>query len=204
MSNRLVLGIGIYEKGKYQAKLNGKMTSVYNAWSNMMQRCYSSKKQEKHPTYIGCTVCCEWLSFQAFADWYYANYPQDGNKYQLDKDLKTLGNSIYSPDTCLFVSSQVNTFTTDSGAIRGAFMIGVNWHSPSEKFQAYCGNPLTGKKEHLGYFTNELQAHLAWRKRKSELAYELAMTQENQEVADAILRWKLALDNNIIHQYQEI
>lgn len=201
MKSKLVFGVGVYEKGKHKASVNVKMTKVYTAWFNMLTRCYDPKYQEKYPTYINCIVCDEWLSFQVFADWYYANYPKDGGSYQLDKDLKVIDNKVYSPDTCLFVSSQVNTFTTDSGAARGKFMIGVYWNKPAEKFLARCRNPLTGKREHLGYFANELQAHNAWRARKSELAYELAMAQSNPEVADALLQWKLALDNNIIHSY---
>lgn len=201
MKSKLVYGIGIYEKGKYQANVNGKNTKVYVAWYGMLQRCYDAKYQERHPTYIGCSVCNEWLSFQSFAEWYELNHPKDGGSYHLDKDLKILGNKVYSPDTCLFVSQQVNKFTIDHGAKRGQYMIGVSWHKQHEKFLARCCNPLTGNGEHLGLFTNELQAHKAWRARKSELAYQLAMVQDNQEVADALLQWKLALDNNIIHAY---
>lgn len=201
MSNGLVHGVGIYEKGRHQAKLNGKITKPYDAWKNMLKRCYDTRCQEKHPTYAGCVVCDAWLRFQAFAEWFEINYPKDGNKYYLDKDLKVLGNKSYSPETCLFVSRQVNNFTTDSGAVRGAFMIGVSWHRQAEKLRATCGNPITGKQESLGCFTSELQAHLVWRKRKSQLAYELAMIQDNPEVTDALLQWKLALDNNIIHPY---
>lgn len=201
MGNNLVHGAGLYKKGKYTARFNGKKTKHYNAWISMLNRCYSVKYQEKHQTYIGCTVCAEWLSFQSFAEWYEFEYPKDGNEYQLDKDLKILGNKIYSPETCLFVSRQVNTFTLDCGSARGAFMIGTHWHKGHKKFAALCQNPFTSKREHLGYFTNQLQAHMVWRKRKSELAYELAMIQDNQEVADALLQWKLALDNNLIHPY---
>lgn len=201
MNDKLVSGIGVYDKGKHPATVNGKCTNVYAAWQNMLRLCYDPKIQERQPTYAGCSVCDEWLSFQNFAEWYCANYPEDGNKYQLDKDLKVLGNKVYSPETCLLVSSVVNKFPTDRGASRGDFMIGASWNRQAEKFKASCSNPLTGEYEYLGLFTSELQAHLAWRKRKSQLAYELAMTQDNQEVADALLQWKLALDNNIIHQY---
>lgn len=201
MNDKLAYGVGLYEKGEHPASINGINTKAYDAWRDMLRRCYSPKELEKHPTYIGCTVCNEWLNFQNFADWYCANYPQDGNKYQLDKDLKTLGNKVYSPESCLFVPKVVNTFTIDCGASRGQYLIGACWDRRNEKFKARCCNPLTGEYEYLGLFPSELQAHLAWRKRKSQLAYELAMIQENPDVRDAILRWKSALDNNLIHQY---
>lgn len=201
MKNKLVYGIGISDKGKHLASINRQNTKSYYTWQNMLQRCYDAKFHEKYPTYIGCAVHSEWLSFQNFAEWFEGNYPKDGNKYQLDKDLKIIGNKVYSPDACLFTSRQVNVFTTDRSAARGAFMIGTHWHKGHKKFAALCQNPFTSKREHLGYCANKLQAHLAWRKRKSELAYELAMVQDNQEVADALLQWKLALDNNLIHPY---
>ncbi|ALY07205.1 hypothetical protein VmeM32_00219 [Vibrio phage vB_VmeM-32] len=196
---RLVHGVGIYEKGRYSASENDKPTKVYNAWQAMLGRCYDSKYHEKKPTYIGCSVCEEWHHFQNFATWYDANYPNGDGSYQLDKDLKVSGSKIYSPETCLFVSSVVNTFTTDSGSIRGEYMIGVCWHKRGQKYLACCSNPFTKKVEYLGLFTNELEAHHAWRKRKSELAYELAMAQENDEVKNAILNWKKNLDENKIH-----
>lgn len=201
MNDRLAYGVGIYKKGKNPASISGRPTKPYYTWRNMLERCYDSKCQEKYPTYIGCSVCDEWLNFQVFAEWYETNHPKDCNKYHLDKDLKALGNKVYSPETCLFVPTAVNLFTTDSSAARGSCMIGVTWYKPTEKFMSYCKNPFTKKQENLGHFHNELQAHLAWRKRKSELAYELAMIQENQEVRDALLRWRDALDANLIHQY---
>lgn len=199
MSGKLVCGVGVYAKGKYKSRENGKITRVYHAWSAMLQRCYDPKCQARCPTYIGCTVCDEWLNFQSFAEWFNGNHPDDGLNYQLDKDLKFIGSKVYSPKACLLVSQAVNKFTTDSGGARGECMIGVTWHKRDEKFQSNCGNPLTKKVEFLGRFSDELSAHLAWRKRKSELAYELAMTQPNPEVRDALLRWKAALDNNEIH-----
>lgn len=199
MRSNLVCGVGVYTKGKCKAYENGRRTRTYHAWTSMLQRCYSSKYQAKWPTYIGCTVCDEWLEFQAFAEWYEVNRPDNDLSYQLDKDLKFIGNKVYSPKTCLFVSQAVNKFTTDSGATRGEYMIGASWRKQRKKFQSCCCNPFTKKQEFLGSFNSELDAHLAWRKRKSELAYELAVTQDKLEVRDAILRWKDALDKNLIH-----
>ncbi|ALY07101.1 hypothetical protein VmeM32_00114 [Vibrio phage vB_VmeM-32] len=197
--SKLVCGVGINNKGKYSATENRKKTKVYQTWQNMLERCYDTKFHEKNPTYIGCVVCDSWHYFQNFAEWYYDNYPTDGEKYQLDKDLKVHGSKIYSPETCLFVSRTVNLFTIDSGSARGDHLIGVHWHKAKQKFVTHCNNPFTRKQEHLGYFANELEAHHAWRKRKCELAYELAMAQENDEIKKALLNWKKALDDNKIH-----
>lgn len=192
-------GVGFIGIGEFKPKSGGKMTKHYHAWRNMLKRCYYPEYHALNPTYNGCAVCKEWHNFQNFSRWYYENCPKDGFSYQLDKDLKVIGNKIYSPETCLFVSSVVNSFTIDSGASRGEYMIGVYFNKASGNFQSWCNNPLTKRKEYLGRHNNEINAHMAWRKRKSELAYDLAMIQDRDEVKQALINWKRALDNFEIH-----
>ncbi len=102
-------GVGFIGDGVYVAKVKGEQTKAYQCWNDMLKRCYSEVRQKINPTYIGCTVCNDWLNFQVFAEWYYNNYPNDGGKYDLDKDIKIDGNKVYSPETCLFVSHFENT-----------------------------------------------------------------------------------------------
>lgn len=194
---KLVHGVGLndadYVVHKYETidYVNGErkrkqalVCPYYQAWRGMLQRCYSAKFQEKHPTYKGCSVSEEWLVFSKFKAWM---EKQDWEGNQLDKDLLVDGNKVYSESTCVFVNQAINSFTTDSGAIRGEWMIGVNWHKRDEKFVAKCSNPFTKKQEHLGYFTCEQEAHSAWLKRKLELAHELAAIQTDQRVATALI-----------------
>ena len=184
--NRLVYGVGVndadYNVYEY-AVVDGKRKFIwicpfYRSWMDMLKRCYSEKFQSTYPTYKGCSVCDEWLKFSNFKAWM---EQQDWKGKQLDKDLLKEGNKIYSPDYCIFVERKINMFVTDSGAARGEYMIGVHWHKRDEKFQSRCNNPFTGKQEHLGHFTNELEAHLAWKKRKHEIACQLA---ESELVSD--------------------
>ncbi len=142
---------------------------AYSAWRGMMQRVYDACQQIRRPTYIGVTVCDEWHKFSAFRIWW-LKHQVDG--YQLDKDLLSDAGE-YSPNACLFVPQWLNSFTTDSGAARGKHPIGVHFHNDKELFQARCKNPITGAREHLGYFSTPEAAHLAWRTRKLELALEL-------------------------------
>ena len=161
------------------------MCTYYRAWVDMLRRCYSAKYQEKYPTYVGCTVSKDWLTFTNFKSWM---EKQDfGKDRHLDKDLLFEGNRIYSPETCVFVTQMVNKFTTDSGATRGDWLIGVCWHKRLEKFMSNCSNPFTKKREHLGYFASEKEAHEAWLKRKLELAKELAEIQTDERVAKALI-----------------
>ena len=176
---RLVYGVGIndadYNTHKYITE-DGKCKLVwrcpyYQRWKTMLKRCYSDKYQSINPTYLGCSTCDDWLTFSRFKAWM---ENQDWECKQLDKDLLIEGNKVYSPDTCIFVLQIVNVFTIDSGAARGDYMLGVCWDKGTGKFLSRCCNPFTGKREHLGRFTNEIEAHLAWKTRKHELACQLA------------------------------
>ena len=156
----------------------------YRAWVGMLKRCYSPKLQEDHPTYKGCSVSEEWLRFSNFKRWMES---QGWEGLQLDKDLLFSGNKVYSSETCLFVTQTVNSFTTDCGASRGEWLIGVSLNKERGKFQSKCSNPLTKKQEHLGYFTCEVEAHQEWLKRKLELAHLLAAEQADDRVAKALI-----------------
>lgn len=194
---KLVYGVGIndadyvtqrletigYVDGK-QKKKTVWACPYYQTWKKMLERCYSAKLHERRPTYAGCAVSEEWLTFSRFKSWM---EKQDFEGKQLDKDLLLEGNKVYGADTCVFVTQTVNSFTTDRGSDRGEWLIGVDWSKTAEKFRSRCGNPLTRKKEFLGYFTSEQQAHKAWLKRKLELAHELAAIQEDPRVAKALI-----------------
>ena len=173
----------------------------YRTWQNMLKRCYSIKFQEHNPTYIGCTVTDEWLTFSVFKNWMTT---QDFEGNQLDKDLLFEGNKVYGPETCVFVSGAVNSFTIDRGNDRGEFLIGVSWHKGAGKFKVSCSNPFTKKGEHLGLFTCEQEAHQAWLKRKLELAYELSYEQLDERVAEALINrysnYKTNRNINLLNQ----
>lgn len=96
------IGIGNYKRGEGAAI----HTTASRYWKGMLERCYSDKYQEKKPTYIGCTVCDDWLNFQNFAEWFYRTFP--GEDYQLDKDIKVKHNKLYSPWTCTWATFEEN------------------------------------------------------------------------------------------------
>lgn len=172
-----------YVNGKQRKKLVWRCP-YHRAWSDMLVRCYSEKHQERKPTYADCAVSNDWLTFTNFKSWMMT---QDWEGKQLDKDLLFEGNKIYSAETCIFVTPLVNTFTIDCGAARGKWMIGVHWYKQAEKFVAQCRNPFTKKLEYLGRFNCEKEAHNAWRKRKLELAHDLAAIQTDPRVAKALI-----------------
>ena len=166
------LGAGINDAPyRTQSIIDGKqvMCPAYRAWANLFTRAYSDKFHASRPTYSGVTVCDEWHSFMHFRGWWLENQA-DG--FDLDKDILSDA-GIYSPETCIFVPAWLNSFTLDSGSLRGVYPIGVDFHKGEGRFRALCSNPITKKREHLGYFDTPEAAHLAWLNRKLEIALEL-------------------------------
>ena len=184
--NKLVCGVGINDADyPVSPRVNSKKIKCpfYRRWENMLKRCYSAVDQAKRPTYIGCTVCDEWLTFSNFKMWMEG---QEWQGKQLDKDLLVEGNRVYSPDTCVFIDIMTNSFTIDCGAARGSWPIGVILHKYNGRFSARCSNPFSKEQEHLGYFACPQEAHKAWLARKHELACQLADLQSDVRVAQAL------------------
>lgn len=183
MGKKLVCGVGINDADYIvQPNVMGKQIPCpyYQVWCSMLKRCYSTKRLNKFPTYRGCYVCEEWLTFSNFKAWMET---QDWKGKHLDKDILTVDNKLYSRLHCVFVSDDVNLFVTDCRASRGKYMIGVSWHKASNKFISQCSN---GDTVYLGLFSTELEAHLTWKAYKHQLACKLADEQTDLRVAAAL------------------
>ena len=132
-------------------------------WGNINSRC-KAPYWRKYPTYIGTEN--RFSCFESFADWCnaqygYTNRDRSGRYWSLDKDLRVLGNRVYSEDTCLFAPNWVNTLMLGCSSVRGEFPIGVNLHK-SGKYIARCG-------DYLGLYETPHQAHKAWQERKLDI-----------------------------------
>lgn len=190
---KLVRGVGIndadYVTQTYEVDAStGKRKSkwkcpIYAIWVGMLQRCYSTKLHQIQPTYADCTVCEEWKVFSKFKQWVDT---QDYINKELDKDLLCKGNKVYSPTTCVFIPKKLNAFLLDSTASRGNYLLGTHWHKPLKKFAAKCGNPFTNSRKHLGYFAEEVEAHLAWKAYKHSLAIEFAKLETDPRIIAAL------------------
>ena len=127
--NKLVYGVGVNDLG-YRVQINEEVTKnggkrilksvfrckYYTAWRNMLTRCYDKKYLERNPSYIGTSVCNEWLSAATFKKWM---EQQDWHGKCLDKDIIVPGSKLYSPETCAFVLTATNSFVLARDACRG-------------------------------------------------------------------------------------
>lgn len=186
-----ILGVGIndanYQLTKYEY-VDGKKVMTwrcpyYITWKEMLARCYNKRVHKSHVSYAECSVCSEWLVFSKFKNWMQR---QDWNGKALDKDLLVEGNKVYSPESCIFVSRELNNFITGSPSAGRALPVGVIWDRQKKKYRSDCGDPIAKKRKHLGYFDSPQEAHEAWRKKKHEWACFYAEQVNDPRLAKAL------------------
>jgi len=189
-----VLSIGYVGVGRFVTTFNNRNSLEYDKWRSMLIRCYDTKYHEKQPTYIGCSVCEEWLCFQNFALWMEKNYYEiDGQKMQLDKDILLKGNRIYSPETCIFVPQEINNLFTDHDNLRGNCPVGVYHHKHNNRYVAQCSVG-SGVSNYLGSFPDMLSAFEVYKNFKENHIKEVAEKYKDQipqKLYNALLEYKI-------------
>lgn len=174
--NKLVYGVGVNDVLILNGRNADTRCKYYMKWVSMLQRCYSEVYQLKKPSYIGCSVAPEWLTFSVFKKWVKSQecdqWVSPLRSMHLDKDILIKGNKIYSPSTCVFVNDCVNNFINDSANSIGDLMVGVTAHKNG--YVSQCSDPLKVNKRYLGLFKCEIEAHNAWKARKLSNAINLA------------------------------
>ena len=189
--------VGYIGVGKYNPYENGKRTKCYDAWTQMMRRCYDNKLKEKYPTYKECRVCKEWNNFQTFAEWYNDNYYEIPNDFMcLDKDILFKGNKIYSPETCVFASNEINSLFTKSNKYRGVLPIGVYYSKRDNVYVSRCsfGNEL----KHLGCFDTPQEAFQVYKEFKEKYVKEVADKYKEyipKKLYEAMYDYKVEIDD---------
>lgn len=159
------------------------MCPIYKIWKDILKRCYDPKHQARNPTYVGCWVDPAWSLFSNFKIWVESC---DWKGKQLDKDLLGDG-KLYSPSTCLFITSQLNKFIA-TGRSSGELLTGVTFDKRSGKYSAQCHDPTGTFTRHVGTFLSEQDAHNAYVKRKSDVAKRIADSICDRRIAEGLLK----------------
>jgi len=157
----------------------------YVKWLDMLTRCYSEKLHKRTPSYIGCTVCADWLVFSKFKSWM---IEQDWRYKELDKDLLIQGNKLYSPDTCLFIEKEINLLLTDRKKVQGKLKKGVSFHKKTGKIRAQCS--FNSKQQHIGLYDTEEEAYEAYKTYKYNLIKRISRKQK-EPIKSALLNYKI-------------
>ena len=187
VANRtLVSGVGIND-ADYQThpKINGVTIECpfYKTWAKMLDRCYSERLHKSRPTYKGCLAIKEWHLFSNFKHWM---ENQDWQGKQLDKDIITPKNKIYSPGTCVFVDGKINTLLIKCRPSKRGLPLGVTFHRKNKKYMAQCS--LDGKNKNLGGFDTPDDASAAYIKYKINLIFEVSERQSDIRVKNGLIQ----------------
>lgn len=130
-----------------------------------------NQRLQRDVSYTGCSNQFE--SLQEFKLWLplqvgYQSRDNNGEYWQLDKDIAFPGNKVYSPDTCVFVPRSLNSlFKAKSGELP----IGVSFHEASGK---WCSR--ISSSGWLGIYDTPLEAHKAWQRAKIEQLRDLDLS----------------------------
>lgn len=167
-------------------------TKVYQKWAGMMSRCYQEIYLKYKPSYIGCSVCDEWHSFNNFRKWYEDHeYQINTNVMCIDKDILFKGNTEYSPSTCVIVPNYVNTSVLMAEGNRSKLPIGVTYNESNGKYFVDCSEKRVRK-----YVDTPEEAFEIYKKLKKEkmeyYADKLAGLMP-ETACDALRRWTVEI-----------
>ena len=195
-----VYGVGMLG-ALYSSRYNNKITEEYDAWTKMLQRCYSKEYCKVHKSYEIVTCCDEWLLYESFYKWLHSQNNFDkwlnGSRWAIDKDILVKGSKIYSPETCCLVPQNVNNLFIKADSVRGNLPIGVRI-TKNGTFQAYCNNPFTNKIEHLGTFNTPKEAFFAYKKAKESYIKQVAQEEYDKgnitkQCYDAMMNYEVEI-----------
>lgn len=174
---------------------NGNIKKSYNAWKNMIHRCYNEKEHKREPTYQECLVCDEWLYYSNFEQWWDNNYYEINNQEMwLDKDILVKDNKIYSPQTCVIVPQDINLLFIKRDAKRGNLPIGVSYFKRDKKYMANIGK--FGKQHYLGLFDTPTKAFEAYKQAKEQHIKDVAEKYKDEiprKLYEAMYKWNVEI-----------
>ena len=191
---KLIYGMGVND-------LNGcfsyKNLKFYYIWHSMIRRCYSPKYHQNRPTYINCTLHDEWVYLSKFKKWFDENYIEE---YQLDKDLLFPGNKVYGPNTCLFLSRNINSLFIFCNGRRGEYPLGIYFDCRDNAFKAKI-RIKTGKNISKN-FKNPIEGHFWYLEQKINVINQYLEEDHSEQIKTGLNRWKQLLtyhiDNKVI------
>ena len=185
-----VYGVGYLGEGVHIKTVKRKATKVYDIWKAMLARCYCNIFQQKQKTYLGCSVCDEWHNFQVFAEWY-VNHEFYGLGYDLDKDILSKGNKIYSPDTCCLVPSEVNRVIVEKERNGRVLPTGIWKRGDSGAYTSKVMGE-DGSVKSLGVFRSADSALIAYKAARENRVKQVAEKWKGKikpDVYDALMNW---------------
>lgn len=161
----------VYGKGVNDLEINTKKNISYRVWHNMLSRTINELNKSKMPSYSDATICDEWLIYSNFKKWF--DNPNNGyiEGYDLDKDILSKGNKVYSPDTCCFIPHEINSLIRCWKSRKGKYPQGVSKNSKNS-YKVTIG--IRGTRICVGTYDTVENASNAYRKAKETIIKTIA------------------------------
>lgn len=184
---RLLFGHGINDAGymvqiedrEWFAKTGKRVVvwrcPVYQHWMAMIRRVFSEKEKIKSP-FLDSHICDEWLVFSNFKKWFVvedSKFKECDYPLCIDKDLKVLGNKLYSSANCLILPKDMNSKISIKGG--GEYPLGVSWKKKNGMYQSQVLSE--GYKRYLGLHSCAASAHNAWLRYKVKILRNMYIPQ---------------------------
>lgn len=181
----MFLNIGVTD---IPTRSRGCVDKEYLLWTSVLSRCFDKKYLKRKPTYLGCSVSEDWLTYSNFKRDIVSIHGFGFNDWQLDKDILVRGNKTYSKDNCCFVPREINQFFSGGqSVINKEIPKGVSYEKSRGLYEAYGSTG--GRKIFLGRYENVIEAKEAYIRFKSDRCLQLAE------------KWKHMLDDKV---YQKL
>ncbi len=181
---------------EYIPFMNVNIMKARRLWNDMNTRCYNRKLHRRSPKYIGCNICEEWREDKTrFYKWVEENYYLIGDEQMdLDKDILFKGNTVYSPDTCVFIPHCINTLVLNNTAKRGDYPVGV--YKKGKKYISSLN--VDGNNIRLHYWDTPEEAFAEYKRHKEALILVMADKYKGkilEKVYEALVNWKIETDD---------
>lgn len=166
----------------------------YIIWNGVKQRCYNENIRDKLPSYRDVEMSDNFKLYSYFKEWCNKQIGFNEDGWQLDKDILSKGNKIYSEDTCCFVPPEINCALVGNKKVRGAFPQGVIYNCTKTRYRARIqrGN----KWESLGVYDTPEEAFQAYKPVKESNIKSLAEKWKDQidhRVYEALINWTIEI-----------
>ena len=161
--DRTVFGEGLLGEGGLAVENNEK-TKEYRVWSLIIYRCCYKKYSRKLAPYKDCEVSEEWKNYSNFYKWYEDNFYECSDQLEVDKDILSKEEKIYSKETCLLIPREINGFCKPSKQ-GGCYLTVCNkWSANVNRRSGYT---------HIGNFDNFEEAEIEFIKCKNSIFQSL-------------------------------
>ena len=171
---------------------------LFKIWSGLVQRCFDPLWKTRHKCYELTTCSEDFLCASTFITWSksqigYSSIDESGKPFALDKDILLKGNTVYSPDTCVFVPREINNLILSNRKVRGKLPIGVT-KTKEGKLRARVS--INNKEVALGVFETSNEAYQAYKEAKERHIKEVANKWKDridQRVYYALMKYEVKI-----------